>query len=53
MCAPARCKRPDTMKPLAKLALYAVLAVLLLLVFSLYGQAEFVMTLSNQVWGCF
>lgn len=41
------------MKPLAKFSVYAVIAVLLLLVFGLYGQGDFVMTLANQVWGCF
>ncbi len=53
MFAPARHKRPDTMKPLTKFSLYAVAALALLLVFALYGQGDFVMTLANQVWGCF
>ena len=41
------------MKPLAKFALYAAAVLVLLLVFALYGQGDFVMTLANQVWGCF
>jgi hypothetical protein len=33
--------------------LYIGLLGLLWLVFSLYGRPDFLMTLANQVWGCF
>lgn len=48
-----RRKLPDSMKPAAKLFCYAAMLVLLLLVFALYGQPDFLMTLANQIWGCF
>ncbi len=41
------------MKPLHKTLIYAGLAVVLGLVFALYRRPDFVMTLANQVWGCF
>jgi len=41
------------MKPMQKYLLYAGLAVVLGLVFTLYTRPDFVMTLANQVWGCF
>ena len=41
------------MKPVRKLMLYAALLAVLLLVFVLYGRPDFMMTLANQVWGCF
>jgi len=41
------------MKPIPKLLLYAALAVVLGLVFALYARPDFVMNLSNQLWGCF
>lgn len=36
-----------------KVLLYAGLACVLLLVFSLYARPDFLFTLANQVWGCF
>lgn len=36
-----------------KLLLYGAAIGLLLLVFVLYGRADFLVTLANQVWGCF
>jgi hypothetical protein len=41
------------MKPAAKFFWVAAMLGLLLLVFTLYGQPDFLMTLANQVWGCF
>ncbi|MFZ2394291.1 MAG: hypothetical protein WA134_11250 [Rhodoferax sp.] len=41
------------MKPVQKVLLYTGLAVVLGLVFAMYTRTDFVMTLTNQVWGCF
>jgi len=41
------------MRPLHKTLLYAGLLVVLGLVFAMYTRSDFVMTLANQVWGCF
>ena len=41
------------MKPMQKYLLSAGLAVVLGLVFAMYTRPDFVMTLANQVWGCF
>jgi hypothetical protein len=41
------------MKPLHKALIYTSLAVVLGLVFAMYTRPDFVMTLANQVWGCF
>ena len=41
------------MKPAVKLFWYAVMLGLLALVFALYGRPDFLLTLANQVWGCF
>lgn len=41
------------MKPLHKVVLYVVSAAALALVFAMYTRPDFMMTLSNQVWGCF
>lgn len=41
------------MKPVQKVLLYTSLAVVLGLVFAMYTRPDFVMTLANQVWGCF
>ncbi len=41
------------MKLVYKILLYVALLVLLLSVFFLYGRPEFLMTVANQVWGCF
>lgn len=41
------------MKPVRKFLLYAAALAVLLLVFVMYGRADFMMTLANQVWGCF
>lgn len=38
---------------LPRLLAYAVALVLLLLVFSLYLQPDFMVTLAQQVWACF
>jgi hypothetical protein len=41
------------MKPIHKALLFSGLAAVLLLVFAMYGRPDFVLTLANQVWGCF
>jgi len=41
------------MKPVQKVLIYIGLAVVLGLVFAMYSRPDFVMTLANQVWGCF
>lgn len=41
------------MKPAVKFLGYALMLGLLALVFVLYGQADFMLMLANQVWGCF
>jgi len=41
------------MKPGIKLLLFVAVAGALAGVFALYGRSDFLMTLSNQVWGCF
>ncbi|MDR3370234.1 hypothetical protein [Rhodoferax sp.] len=40
------------MKPATKFFWYIAMLGLLLLVFAMYGQPDFLMTLANQVWGC-
>ena len=46
-------KPPDVMKPAVKLIGVAALLGVLMLVFSLYGRPDFLMSLANQVWSCF
>ena len=41
------------MKPVHKVLLYTSLLLVLGLVFAMYTRPDFVMTLANQVWGCF
>jgi len=41
------------MKPTVKLLWYAVMLGLLALVFALYSRPDFMMSMANQVWGCF
>jgi hypothetical protein len=41
------------MKTLHKLLIYTGLLGLLLMIFTLYGRPDFLMTLANQLWGCF
>jgi hypothetical protein len=41
------------MKPLHKALIYTGVLVVLGLVFALYTRPDFMMTLANQVWGCF
>lgn len=41
------------MKPLQKALLYTGLAAVLALVFAMYARPDFVLTMANQVWGCF
>jgi len=41
------------MKPIAKWFLLGAALVLLAAVFALYGRPDFLLTLSNQIWGCF
>ena len=43
----------ERMKLTHKVLLYASLAGVLELVFAMYTRPDFVMNLSNQVWGCF
>lgn len=41
------------MKTHHKLLLYSALTGLLLLVFSMYAQPDFMLSLGNQIWGCY
>lgn len=41
------------MKPLHKALIYAGVTLVLGLVFTMYTRPDFMMTLANQVWGCF
>ena len=41
------------MKPVGKTFLFLGLLGVLLLVFAMYGQPDFLMMLANQVWSCF
>ena len=41
------------MKTSHKVLLFATMAGVLALVFAMYARPDFVMTLANQVWGCF
>ncbi len=41
------------MTPLYKTLAFAALATVLALVFALYARPDFVMTMANQIWGCF
>ena len=41
------------MTPLYKTLAFAALATALALVFALYARPDFVMTMANQIWGCF
>jgi len=41
------------MKPGVKFLLYALMLGLFALVFAMYGQPDFMMTLANQLWSCF
>jgi hypothetical protein len=36
-----------------KVTLWALAIVVLLAVFALYTRPDFLLTLANQVWGCF
>jgi len=41
------------MKRWTNLLMIASLLLVLGLVFALYGRPDFMMTLANQIWGCF
>lgn len=41
------------MKPVVKWSLFGLALLLMVAVFAMYGRAEFLLTLSNQIWGCF
>lgn len=41
------------MKLRHKVLWFATLSAVLALVFTMYTRPDFVMTLANQVWGCF
>lgn len=41
------------MKSGSRILLYAAVFLVLLGVFTLYTQPDFLVTLANQVWGCF
>ena len=41
------------MRPFNKALLYACLLGVLLLVFTMYSQPDFLLMLANQVWACF
>jgi len=41
------------MKPIHKATLYLAIAATLALVFAMYTRPDFMMTLTNQIWGCF
>ncbi len=56
MCAarhPSPHKRISLMRTFTKLLLMLAALGVLAAVFSFYGHGDFVMTLANQVWGCF
>ncbi len=36
-----------------KILLYGVAVAVLLGIFALYTRSDFLLTLSNQIWGCF
>ena len=48
-----RRKVREAMKPVRKVLGYIVMATVLALVFAMYARPDFVMTMANQVWGCF
>lgn len=41
------------MKPLHKVLWLATLAAVLAWVFAMYARPDFVLTMANQIWGCF
>jgi len=41
------------MKPAARAVLGLAAVAVLLLVFAAYGNPDFLMALSSQIWGCF
>jgi hypothetical protein len=41
------------MKSSHKVIFFALSAAVLAMVFAMYTRPDFVMTLANQVWGCF
>lgn len=41
------------MKPIAKWFLLVAAALLVTAVFAMYGRPDFLLMLSNQIWGCF
>jgi len=41
------------MKPRGRWAWWSAAALVLLLVFTSYGQRDFVFSVANQVWACF
>jgi len=41
------------MKRLGKFMWAGVALVVLAGIFAMYGRSDFLMTLSNQIWGCF
>lgn len=41
------------MKPGVRYLLYATMLGVLALVFVMYGQPDFMMTVANQLWSCF
>ncbi|MFZ4478613.1 MAG: hypothetical protein ACOYNZ_01825 [Rhodoferax sp.] len=43
----------EGMKKDRKILIYGAVLTLLLAVFSLYARPDFLVTLANQVWGCF
>jgi hypothetical protein len=48
-----RRKVREAMKPMSKVLGYIAVATVLALVFAMYARPDFVMTMANQVWGCF
>jgi len=41
------------MKPWQKVVGWSALAAALLGIFGLYGRPDFLLTVANQIWGCF
>ena len=48
-----RALRPQTIRRKLQWGFTAAIVLVLLAVFSLYLQPDFLMTLGNQIWACF
>jgi len=47
------CRQREAVKRRHRIGLYGLALCVLLLVFSLYGRPDFLVTLANQIWSCF